>query len=186
YVSSALIQGQPELAGSVIRVPAAEIESLVCNAVAQHANEPAADVRELLSNHVARVNITATAIEATANPASKSSPHYKLNWALRTQEAEPDARDVGSVETDDQHDNADQVVLSIPWTKRPAKRHREIMIPNGASRSGIRPIRAETRAKLVRAIARGRWWLCQIESGVSSVEDIAARENCSQQHLHMT
>src|SRR5262249_10294395 len=138
YVCSALIQGQPELAGSVIRVPAAEIESLVCNAVAQHANEPAADVRELLSNHVARVNITATEVEATFNPARKSPPHYKLNGARRDQDGEPDASDFGSV-----------VVLSIPWTKSPAKRHREIMIPNGASRSGSRPIRAETRAKLV-------------------------------------
>jgi hypothetical protein len=68
YVSSALIQGQPELVGSVTRVPAAEIESLVCNAVAQHANEPAAYVRELVRNHVARVDVTATAITVTIDP----------------------------------------------------------------------------------------------------------------------
>jgi site-specific DNA recombinase len=178
---------QPELAGSVIRVPAAEVESLICNAVAQHANEPAVDVRELVSNHVARVDITATSIEVTVNPAPKSAPHHKLNSALRDQDGEHDARDVGSVETDDQHDNANQAVLSIPWTKRSAKRHREIMIPTGASRSDIRPIRAETRAKLVSAIARGRLWLSEIESGaVSSVEDIAARENCSKRHVNMT
>src|SRR5262249_44596706 len=64
YVSSTLIQGQPELVGSVTRVPAAEIESLVCSAVAQHANEPAADVRELVRNHVARVDVTAMAIRS--------------------------------------------------------------------------------------------------------------------------
>src|SRR5712671_3108073 len=33
YVSAALTQGQPELAGSVSRLPAVEIEQLVCNAV---------------------------------------------------------------------------------------------------------------------------------------------------------
>src|SRR6266536_1528261 len=187
YVSSTLIQGQPELAGSVIRIPAAEIESLICNAVAQHANEPAADVRELVTNRVARVDITATSIEVTVNPTPKSSQDHKLNLALRDQDGEHDARDVGSVKTDDQHDNANQAVLSIPWTKKPAKRHREIMIPNGANRSGIRPIRAETRAKLVSAIARGRLWLSEIESGaVSSVEDIAAREKCSRRHVNLT
>jgi site-specific DNA recombinase len=171
YVSAALIQGQPELAGSVIRVPAAEVESLVSAAVGQHlANEPAANVGELVRTHVARVDITATTIRVTVNPTPRSNTS---NLAAP------------SPNNDGQPDNV--MVLSIPWTKRSAKRHREIMIPTGASRSEIRPIRAETRAKLVRAIARGRWWLSEIESGaVSSVEDIAARENCSKRHVHMT
>jgi hypothetical protein len=43
YVASALIHGQPELVGSVTRVPAAEIESLVSAGVGQHfATEEAA------------------------------------------------------------------------------------------------------------------------------------------------
>ncbi len=128
YVSSALIQGQPELVGSVTRVPAAEIESLVCN-----------------------------------------------------------ARDFGPSNTNDQHDTAEQVVLSIPWTKRAAKPYREILIPNGGNRSDLRPIRADTRIKLVRAIARGRRWLLEIQSGaVANVQDLAAREECSKRHVNMT
>jgi site-specific DNA recombinase len=68
YVSAALIQGQPELVGSITRRPAAEIESLVCAAVGQQfANEPAADVCELVRNHVARVDVTATAITVTVD-----------------------------------------------------------------------------------------------------------------------
>src|SRR6266542_3666638 len=81
YVSSALIQGQPELVGSVTRVPAAEIESLVCNAVAQHANEPAADIRELVRHHVARVDVTATAITVTVDPIPWSTPDPTLDLA---------------------------------------------------------------------------------------------------------
>src|SRR6266498_5804275 len=41
--------------------------------------------------------------------------------------------------------------------------------------------------KLVRAIARGRLWLSEIQSGVvANVQDIAARERCSKRHVNMT
>jgi site-specific DNA recombinase len=181
YVSSALIHGQPELVGSVTRVPAAEIESLVCNAVAQHANEPAAEVRELVRNHVARVDVTATAITVTVDPISKSSPPQTFGHG------EDDDRDFGPADANGQHDTAEQVVISIPWAKRPAKRYREILIPNPDRRHDLRPIRADIRLKLVRAIARGRRWLSEIQSGaVANVQGIAAREQCSKRHVHMT
>ena len=98
-----------------------------------------------------------------------------------------DDRDPGSADTNDQHDTAEQVVLSIPWTKRAATRYREILIPNRGKRCDLRPIRADTRNKLVRAIARGRLWLLEIQSGaVANVQDIAAREKCSKRHVNMT
>jgi len=51
----------------------------------------------------------------------------------------------------------------------------------------IGPIRAETRAKLVASIARGRRWLDEIVTGaVTSIEQIAARENCSVRQVNMT
>ena len=67
------------------------------------------------------------------------------------------------------------IVLRIPWAKRPPKAAREIIAPSGATpRLDNRPIRAETRAKLVAAIAQGRRWLDEIVTGnVTSVEQIA-------------
>jgi site-specific DNA recombinase len=97
-----------------------------------------------------------------------------------------DDRDFGSSNNDGRPD-ADPVVLSIPWTKCPAKRYRELLIPNGGNRSDIRPLRCETRAKLVSAITRGRLWLAEMQAGVvASVQDIAARENCSKRRVNMT
>jgi site-specific DNA recombinase len=187
YVSSALIQGQPELVGSVTRVPAVEIECLVCNAVAQHANEPAACVRELVRNHVARVDVTATAITVTVDPIPRSAPDQTLDLAVPEGHGEGDERDFGPSNPNDQHDTAEQVVLSIPWTKRAAKRFRGILTPNRGKRCDLRPIRADTRIKLVRAIARGRRWLLEIQSGaVANVQDLAAREKCSKRHVNMT
>ncbi len=184
YISSALIQGQPELSGSVTRVPAAAVESLVCAAVGQHfATEPPVDLRELVRTQVARVDITATTIRVTLNPSPRSTAS---NLAAPQELGEIEDRDLGSANTDHQSDT-DPVVLSIPWGKRPAKRYRELLVPNGGNRSDIRPLRPETRAKLVNAIARGRLWLAEMQSGaVANVQDIAGRESCSKRHVHMT
>ena len=63
------------------------------------------------------------------------------------------------------------------------ERRREIIAPTSAS---ARPIRAETRATLVAAIARGRRWLDEVVAGtVTGVEQIAAREKCSVRQIHM-
>jgi site-specific DNA recombinase len=61
------------------------------------------------------------------------------------------------------------------------------MLPTGAERSDERPIRAETRATLVTAIARGRRWLAEIVAGeVATVDEIAAREACSVRLVNKT
>ena len=58
------------------------------------------------------------------------------------------------------------LILSIPWTKPPSKVAREIIPPAHASkRTDKRPIRAETRAKLVQAIAQGRRWVDELLDG---------------------
>lgn len=51
----------------------------------------------------------------------------------------------------------------------------------------IKPIRAETRASLVAAIAKGRKWLDALVSGlVKDPAEIAARERCSVRKVEMT
>ena len=78
-------------------------------------------------------------------------------------------------------------VVRIPWKKTPMKRRREIIVPASSSPHDRRPIRAETRATLIAAIARGRRWLAEIVAGtVTTVEQIAARDKCSLRQVNMT
>ena len=50
-----------------------------------------------------------------------------------------------------------------------------------------RPIRAETRAKLVTGIAKGRRWLDELIAGtVGDVKQIAEREKCSIRQVNRT
>jgi site-specific DNA recombinase len=161
YTSAALTQGQPELAGSISRVPAPEIEAVVGSAVRHHLDDDTLeDTRQLIRAHVARVEVRPAelAITLTAVDAPGSDSHS------------------------DQHDGGSPTILIVPWTKPPAKRRREIIAPDQSRGTASQPIRAESRARLVAAIARGRLWLSQIET----VTEIAIREDCSPRHVNMT
>jgi site-specific DNA recombinase len=163
YLSSPLLYGEPGRAGFVRRVPAAEVEALVASAVREHVKDSTeSDARDLIGSHVVRVELQADqlAIEFKAPKASCNSR--------------------------DALDN-DRLVLRVPWKKTPMKRRREIMVPVSMSAHDLQPIRAETRATLVASIVRGRRWLDEIVAGtVTSVEQIAAREQCSIRQVNMT
>jgi site-specific DNA recombinase len=77
--------------------------------------------------------------------------------------------------------------LEVPWQKTPARRRREILLPEGILPEHARPIRSETRARLVAAIVRGRRWLDElIADPTASADSVAKRENCSARKINMT
>lgn len=58
YLSDALLQGAPDRAGSVPRVPAAEVEREVTRLLREHLKpSEATDQRSLINDHVARVEV---------------------------------------------------------------------------------------------------------------------------------
>ena len=156
YISSALIQGQPDKAAKLNRVPATEIEKLILSAVGEHlagnphnivqAEDPDPLIdKELISGHVARVDVKPNHLAVQLS--SKSEPDSAAQDSRHSAEQ-------------DERVHRDPHVLVIPWKKTPSKRPREIILPAPtSSHSDPRPIRAETRAKLVTAIAKGRHWL---------------------------
>jgi hypothetical protein len=162
YLSSSLLHGQPGRAGSVRRVPAAEVEALVASAVREHIEDSTErDDRDLIRNYVARVEIQASKLAVELKAEASRDPASAMDQ--------------------------DRLVLRVPWTKTPMKRRREIMAPASETPQDRRPIRAETRAKLIASIARGRRWLDEITAGkVTDVAQIAAREKCSVRQVNMT
>jgi len=159
YLSSTLLQGTAARAGSVRRVPAADIEALVVKSVRDHLR-PAQpiDDRSLVHTHVARVEVQPDrlVIQLAATPETKAN------------------REKPSI-------------LQILWRKMPARRRREILLPKGILPQHARPMRSETRATLVAAIARGRRWLDELVADPSaSADTIAKREKCSARKINMT
>jgi hypothetical protein len=161
YISLPLLQGKPESAGSIHRVPATDIERVVAEAISKEIPDSlAGSHRELIKIHVNRVEVQPgqLAIEIRAS-------------------AEVDASE-----------DANRRIIQVPWQKPPSKRRREIVVPkSGLSDEASRPIRADARARLVAAIAQGRLWLSELIVGtVPNIEAIAARERCSLRKINMT
>jgi DNA invertase Pin-like site-specific DNA recombinase len=160
YLSSALLQGQAEKAGSIRRVTAPEIEAVILTAVRQHV-KPASpmDDRSLIETHVARVEVHPDRLIIHLAQVSKPSRQKSTGKTL----------------------------LSVPWHKASMTRRREILLPAGIARQHARPIRSESRALLVASIARGRRWLAELLADAnSSTKSIAKRERCSVRKVNMT
>ena len=184
YISAVLMQGQPDKAAKLNRVPATEIERLILTAVRKHlAGKPHNKVeaegphslndRELIFAHVARVDV---------------KPNHLAIQLSAKSERDSAAQDHRHSAEQDERDHRDPHVLVVPWTKTPSKRPREIIHPAGtSSHPDPRPIRAETRAKLITAIAKGRHWLDELILGtITNVEQIATREKCSIRQVNRT
>ena len=96
YASSVLLQGQSERAGSIRRVPAAELEALVISSVRERLKLSASvDDRRLISIHVTRVEIRPDKV------------------VINLQAQEPKRSKRGDL------------TLHVPWRKPPSKRRRE-------------------------------------------------------------
>jgi len=159
YTSLALLQGRKEQAGSINRVPATEIETTVAEAVRTRLNLGAKiSSTDLIKAHVARVEVRPQHLM------------IRLRKPKPGQAAGPRRRD-----------------FEIPWAKPPTKKRREILLPASSPKDQrLRPIRADARARVIAAIARGRLWLEELTTSASaSTEQISAREHCSVRKVNM-
>jgi hypothetical protein len=154
YISTALIQGKSRKAGSVARVPAPLIEKLVIDAVRKRLKQSERSSASAVRDHVARIEVGLNTL--------------KVQLSTNADQLKGKSRSAKST-------------ITIPWSKPPSKVAREIIPPAKSSRRiDKRPIRSETRAKLVQAIAQGKRWVGElIEGNVKSVQEIATREQCS-------
>ena len=150
YISTALLQGQIEQAGTVSRVPAVEIEALVAKCVRSHLDETTGiEDAALIHKHFVRIEVQSgqLLIELTKSVERKRARSRN--------------------------------VIEVPWHKTPSTRRREVLVPESGVALDVRPIRSENRATLVASIARGRRWLDElIADSNANAESISAREDC--------
>ncbi|MCX7313920.1 MAG: hypothetical protein NTV56_19945 [Alphaproteobacteria bacterium] len=179
YVSRPQLRGSTMLpAGSIFRVPAADIEAVVLKALAARSGdrtETTADQSQhgIVAANVARIEVRKNQIAIRLNPPVAD-----------------DGRDSDPVTGRDpmaQNEEQHSPKLLIPWCKPPSRKFREILLPPAVSRREVRPIKPERRTALIKSIAQGREWLDEIISGQSQgVEQIAARHKCGVRHVNLT
>jgi DNA invertase Pin-like site-specific DNA recombinase len=181
YVCSALQQGRAAEAGSITRVSASNIEEAILQALRERRPGEPDDV-SLIEQHLERAVLKPSTIELTLRPSSAAEPGDADSTLTEVDQGCSDARDHRSNRTDGTAE-----VITISWSRPSSSRKREIIRPSTSTPDDPRPIRADRRATLVRAIALGRRWLAEITAGaVAGPDAIALRERCSKRHVAMT
>jgi site-specific DNA recombinase len=173
YVSQALLQSKVQGAGSIGRVPAAEIEALVLAALRHHLQASGAEPqptagsdRDLIERHVERITLTPKHIKLQMRPSSE-------------------APDAVAVPGDAGHNAVEDLrvaPISIPWTgPMPAAVKGIVHVP--AHNTPIMPARRET---LLTAIAKARQWVDDVAQGRSATfAQIARREGKVERHVRL-
>jgi DNA invertase Pin-like site-specific DNA recombinase len=162
YACRLLIEGRRAEAGAVHRVPAAEVDEQVINALKSPGNmqrpgEPWSD-REFQRQSVESL-VTKVVVDK-----------HQIVVALTNEAAE----------------HLGQAEIVIPWAPKPGRPKREILLPHSDATKDQRPIKTEVRTHIVRAVALGRRWLGELVSGeVGDTEALARRESRSRRSIHM-
>ena len=197
YISAPLMQGQSDKAAKLNRVPAVEIEILIISAVRKQLgmksrNEMETEDsislndQELISTHITRIDVKLDhlAIQLAVMPENRSETQNRQ----RPKDYKNSIDQGGSNDQGARRHHPTANILVVPWKKAPSKQPREIIPPAPtSSRQDLRPIRAETRAKLVTAIAKGRLWVDELVAGTKpNVAQIAAAEGCTIRQVNMT
>jgi len=164
YVSQPSLHGEARTAklGSVSRIPAPDIEQAIFSVIREHIPKQKShgDEQDFDVDH--------TTVTSLISRIEVKKTQLVITLKPVDESTAPD-------------------IISIVWQKPSFKRFREILLPHGTTRENIRPERAERRARLVTAIARGRRWLDEIVSGfVIDAEHLAKRERCTVRQVNLT
>jgi site-specific DNA recombinase len=170
YASTTVLHGEAKTAsaGSVTRVPAADIEDTIITSLGAHL----ADKHDGSTSNAVKLGDRGALAQLVA-----SIVVHRDKLVVRFK----------SDHTDEAADRADDPSLTIAWHKPPSKRARRVLLPQNVSRSDVRPEQFERRARLVSAIARGRRWLDDVVAGrVTNVIELCTRERCSVRQVNLT
>ena len=185
YISASLVQGGTGSRQKLDRIPAAEIEKVVADAVRKHLGETpegSGDDQGVISSNVDRVDVKRGHLAIQLSTPQVPDNHR----AVSTEDAvtPPDPKSTAGR----RRGTRKPLTLEVAWTKSPSKKPRKLIPPSSnSSRSDLRPIRSETRTKLIGAIAKGRCWLDELLAGtVMNPDQLAARESCSVRQVNMT
>lgn len=170
YVSRSVTEGDRKGRAPVTRVSAPHIEDIVLEAMRgldlpfttdSHDQDP--DINGATSILDERANLVAMIDHVSVGRTT-------IQIALRRE-----AQEVGA-----------PPLLSVSWSPYRARPQRDIVVPPDPSRPNPKPIRSDTRATLLDAIARGRLYLADLLSGrAASAQEIAIRDGRSPRSVNM-
>jgi len=168
YVSHALLQKRNSQAGSVPRVPAHDVETLVLNAIRERFGDTGgegqefAPDRDMVEQQVERIIIKRGAIDIHLIDGPERKPRQQLGNKAPAAAGEP------------------PTVVTVPWAGAAAIEVKGILHSSSANTT----MAPESRDTLLYAIAKARAWTDDLVQGrVASFTDIAKREGKVEDHV---
>jgi site-specific DNA recombinase len=172
YVSHAILQKRKAEAGSIARVPASEIETLVLDGVRKHLasidkveHQPTVADRDLIERHVERVIIKPESLDVHLVSTRDAT--------VQTEECfidEPQSRTLSTTS------------IALAWTA-PSLSAVKGVIHRPSAAPAMKP---ETRIGLLTAIAKARGWIEDIRlRRIASFTEIAQREAQGERHIRL-
>jgi site-specific DNA recombinase len=198
YVSRAVTEGQNDLAGSIVRVPAVDVERVVLDALHSLAStvdskgwssllgrRPASAVAE--APRSATTALLSTATQSALTPTSDRSASAPSPIALASENRQLIEAAVERVVI---RDGSIEIVLAreaaailgdgtivATWSKPPVRVSRELIPPIEGVHLDARATRRDTKSKLLAGIAKARGWLDDLIAGrVLDIASLAQRE----------
>jgi site-specific DNA recombinase len=174
YISQTVLQKKPQAPGSVGRVPAAELETLVLAALRHHLNASGAgeqlpgNDRDLVERHLERVTLASNEIKLRLREIVEEAPQELFAHDTANDSS---GRPIAGVTT-----------IAVPWrSPAPAAIRGIVHVP--AHNTPIKPGRREA---LLIAIAKAREWMDDLAHGrVASFAAIARREAKVKRHIRL-
>jgi site-specific DNA recombinase len=189
YISRAVLKGRKQDAGSVTRVPAAEIEARVSIAVRALLSAPqrSTDRAGRPVDHPIS-SASSTTIDRPAVASERRPDNVGIDDNVRDAiervtigNGQIEIRLSEAVASDEDR------VVTIPWTPASPYRRREIVQGAGEPSSAIRPMRVRARAVFVEALGNAHRWLDELTHDAGqSIERLAGREGKTERSIRMT
>ena len=185
YVSQVILQGRKQEAGSVVRVPALEIERRVTEAV--RAASSASDRQRSSGLHSAQRGASGRGTSSDLPAARLSAVDLDANLRAAVERVVV-SRTTIEIELAESAagDDHNRIVI-IPWTPPSPQRRREIIQGAGERPSTTRPMRAKARTLLIDALRDAHQWLNDLTwSPNQTIEALAAREGKTERWIRRT
>jgi site-specific DNA recombinase len=185
YASRAALSGRKQEAGSVVRIPAPEIENLIANAVGAH----------LATRAIA---IEGCRIDRAGGRGDCAITQHKSGRMRRSLPSGNDVRNaidratVSATRIEIVLNEAIVVdgqdrVLTLPWTRASSRRRREIIQGIDEAQGSLRAMRTKARDGFISALHNAHRWLDELLiDPAQSIESLAMREHKSERSIRMT
>jgi len=185
-ISRAVLKGRRQDAGSVARVPAAEIEKEVLEAVKRRL--PALDrSRDGPVGSVGHSILRSSNNTLAADNPSSTDPASFDDRARSAIERVTIGKSGIEIQLSDAAVLEGDRIVTIPWTLRSPYRRREIFQGEGEASSTIRPMRVRDRAVFVEALGDAHRWLDELTRHPDdTTATIAIREDKTERSIRMT